>query len=242
MNSGLTSGAPATRHWLWRPNLIVFVANACIMILELIAERVIAPHVGVSLYTWTSIIGVVLAGMSLGNYVGGRLADRRASPRLLGLIFSLGGLTSLATLVTSRLDIVAALHWPLILEIVLLITILFFLPAAILGTVSPIVAKLALRDLARTGSTVGKIYAAGTVGSIVGTLVTGFVLTALFGTHRIIWGVGAVLVAVGILFLLGGRGTLGETPEPAVPLGSTAAIDQASAGLTEPSESMGSSS
>jgi predicted membrane-bound spermidine synthase len=213
MATALSSTPSTARHWLWRPNLIVFVSNACIMVLELVAERVIAPHVGVSLYTWTSIIGVVLAGMSLGNYVGGRLADRAASPRLLGLIFLLGGFTSLATLVTSRLDIVAFLQWPLILEIVLLITILFFLPAAILGTVSPIVAKLALRDLARTGSTVGKIYAAGTVGSILGTLATGFVLTALFGTHRIIWGVGAVLLAMGLIFLVGGSGRLGEAQE-----------------------------
>jgi MFS family permease len=215
MATVLSPTTSTARHWLWRPNLIVFIANACIMVLELVAERVIAPHVGVSLYTWTSIIGVVLAGMSLGNYVGGRLADRSASPRLLGLIFMLGGLTSLLTLVTSRLDIVAVLHWPLIAEIVLLITVLFFGPAAILGTVSPIVAKLALRDLTRTGSTVGKIYAAGTVGSILGTLMTGFVLTALFGTHRIIWGVGAVLLAMGLIFLVGGSGKLGEAQEAA---------------------------
>ncbi|MBN1400383.1 MAG: fused MFS/spermidine synthase [Anaerolineae bacterium] len=213
MATALSPSPSTARHWLWRPNLIVFISNACIMVLELVAERVIAPHVGVSLYTWTSIIGVVLAGMSLGNYVGGRLADRSASARQLGLIFLLGGLTSLLTLITSRLDIVAALQWPLLLEIVLLITLLFFLPAAILGTVSPIVAKLALRDLAHTGRTVGKIYAAGTVGSILGTLATGFVLTALFGTHRIIWGVGVVLLAMGLIFLVGGSGKLGEAQE-----------------------------
>jgi len=56
--------------------LIVFISSTCMMVLELVAGRIIAPYVGVSLYTWTSVIGVVLAGMSLGNYLGGKLADR----------------------------------------------------------------------------------------------------------------------------------------------------------------------
>jgi nitrate/nitrite transporter NarK len=106
------------------------------MVLELVAQRIIAPHVGMSLYTWTSIIGVILAGISLGNYLGGRLADRWASPRLLGWIFVLGGLASLAILILDELDILTPLKWPFIAEILVLITALFFLPAAILGTVS----------------------------------------------------------------------------------------------------------
>ena len=56
---------PRLSGWLWRPALIVFLSSACIMVLELVAGRIIAPHVGVSLYTWTSVIGVVLAGISL---------------------------------------------------------------------------------------------------------------------------------------------------------------------------------
>ncbi len=73
-----TAPAVPFRHpWLWQPDLIVFVSSGCIMILELVAGRIVAPYVGVSLYTWTGIIGVVLAGISLGNYLGGWLADRR---------------------------------------------------------------------------------------------------------------------------------------------------------------------
>ena len=58
------------------PYLIVFAASACSLILEIVAGRILAPVIGVSLYTWTSIIGVVLAGISIGNYVGGLTADR----------------------------------------------------------------------------------------------------------------------------------------------------------------------
>src|SRR5690242_9365086 len=80
---------------------IVFVASFCSLVIELIAGRIMAPYIGVSLYTWTSIIGVVLAGISLGNYVGGRVADRWASGLTLGILFLLSGLASLAILWTT---------------------------------------------------------------------------------------------------------------------------------------------
>jgi spermidine synthase len=176
------------------------------MILELVAGRIIAPSVGVSLYTWTSVIGVILAGISLGNYLGGLLADRWASPRLLGVMFFLAGLTSLGVLVIDQFNPMDQVQWPLILEILTLILVLFFLPCTILGTVSPIVAKLAMRDLARAGRTVGQIYAFGTVGSIVGTFLTGFWLISQFGTYTIVAGVAVVLLFLGLLFLLGRRG------------------------------------
>jgi spermidine synthase len=191
--------------WLWRPNLIVFISSGCIMILELVAGRIIAPYVGVSLYTWTSIIGVVLAGISLGNYLGGWLADRWASLRFLGGIFLLAGLTSFGVLTVDTLGNTTPNSWPIVVRILVLTTALFFIPCLILGTISPIVAKLAVKDLAKTGITVGKIYAFGTAGSIVGTFATGFVLISWFGTHTIVWSVAAVLLAMGLIFTLGGR-------------------------------------
>lgn len=197
--------ATPRRMWLWQPNLIVFVSSACIMILELVAGRIIAPHVGSSLYTWTSVIGVVLAGISLGNYVGGKIADRWASLRILGAIYILAALTSLLTLWVDRTNRITPDSWGLVLEILVLTTALFFLPCAILGTISPIVAKLAVSDLAKTGSTVGKIYAAGALGSIVGTFATGFVLISWFGTYTIIWGVALLLATMGLVFILAAR-------------------------------------
>jgi spermidine synthase len=174
------------------------------MILELVAGRIIAPYAGVSLYTWTSIIGVVLTGISLGNYLGGRLADRRASLRLLGAIFVIGGLSSFGVLAVDPLGRAVG-GLPLIANILVMTVALFLIPSVILGTISPIVAKLAVRDLDRTGSTVGKIYAAGTVGSIVGTFATGFFLISWFGTHTIVWGVALVLITLGAVLLVGGR-------------------------------------
>ncbi|MBN1250398.1 MAG: fused MFS/spermidine synthase, partial [Anaerolineae bacterium] len=191
--------------WFWQPTLVVFVANACIMILELVAGRIIAPQVGVSLYTWTSVIGVILAGMSLGNYLGGWLADRYASLKLLGTVFLASGVASLAILGIDQLHIVDLVTWPIVAEILLMIFALFFLPAAILGTISPIVVKLAMDDLQRAGRTVGRISAFGTAGSILGTFATGFWLIAWFGTYTVVWGVAVVLLCLGALFLLSGK-------------------------------------
>lgn len=191
---------------LWAAMLIVFVSSACMMVLELVAGRIVAPYVGVSLYTWTTIIGVVLAGMSLGNYLGGRMADRWASLGLLSLLFFLGGLTSVAVLFVDAVGQSLPGAWPIVLRILVLVSTVFFIPAMVLGTISPVVTKLALSDLSRTGSTVGRISAAGTVGSIVGTFATGFLLISWFGTHAIIWGVAIVLFLMALGFFLAGFG------------------------------------
>jgi spermidine synthase len=175
------------------------------MVLELVAGRIITPYVGVSLYTWTSVIGVVLAGISLGNYLGGRLADRWASLRLLGGIFLLGGLCCFGVLAVDALGGRLPADWPIVLQILVLTAALFFVPCAVLGAISPVVAKLAVRDLAETGSTVGKIYASGALGSIVGTFATGFILISWLGTHTIVWGVAVILLALGLVFVLGNR-------------------------------------
>ncbi len=92
----IPSPTPAPKDWLWRPAMIVFISSVCIMVIELVAGRMVAPIIGVSLYTWTSIIGVILAGISLGNFIGGKVADRMASRRTLGIIFILAGLGALS--------------------------------------------------------------------------------------------------------------------------------------------------
>ncbi|MGI6367721.1 MAG: fused MFS/spermidine synthase [Anaerolineae bacterium] len=188
---------------LWNPYLLVLVSSACIMVIELVASRLIAPTLGVSLYTWTSVIGVILAGISLGNYLGGRLADRYGSTTLLGLVLGLAAVTTLLPLwLGGRVHgLQAPFPMPLLVWIVLYIAILFLLPSVILGCVSPIVVKLSLQDLQRAGTTVGKIYAWSSAGSILGTFLTGFYLISRFGTKSTIIGVSALLCVLSVWFL-----------------------------------------
>jgi predicted membrane-bound spermidine synthase len=198
-----------------RAAVTVFTASFCTMVIELAAGRVLAPHVGISLYTWTSIIGVVLAGLGAGAWAGGTLADRRPAERTLGWLLLGAGLTAMTIVPATSLLAgddglleTMGIAATLLSRVVLLSLLLFFLPSFFLGMISPVAVKLAVRDLESTGRVVGKIYAFSTLGSIVGTFVTGFWLVAAYGTRATLVGTGVVLVAASLLLgdLLGRRG------------------------------------
>lgn len=184
------------------PSLTVFVSSACIMILELVGGRLVARDLGASLYTWTSIIGVVLLGISIGNYVGGRIADRYSTRKTLSLLFGICSAACILIVMSNNLvSTLTWLHkmdWPV--RVFSHICFVFLLPALLLGTISPIVAKRALAHGLATGRTIGDLYAWGAIGSIVGTFLTGFYLIAAFGTIATIWGVGIVLLVMCILY------------------------------------------
>ena len=188
-------------------NAIVFGASVCIMVLELTASRLIANYVGQSLYTWTSVIGVVLAGISIGNYLGGWLADKYPPQKVLAWLFLISGLLTFSVLFlngwaasTTRPD---KMHWQL--WVMLVVAWVFFLPALSLGTISPVTASMALKRSAKTGITVGNIYAWGALGSIVGTFLTGFWLIGEFGSREVIWVTSSALVIMGALVAAGQR-------------------------------------
>ena len=187
---------------------IAFIASGCTLVIELVAGRLLAPYIGVSLYTWTSVIGVILAGISIGNFLGGRLADRYPGPSVLGLTLVAASLTSFVTLGLVSLLPQFTLWMPLIPRILVLTTVIFFLPGCILGMITPLVVKQALTDLGHAGGLVGRVYAISTAGSLVGVYLTGFVLIAHFGTRLIVVMVAAVLLILGALLgnLLYGRG------------------------------------
>ena len=182
------------------PYLIVFVASACTLILEIVAGRILAPVIGVSLYTWTSIIGVVLAGISVGNYIGGLLADKYPSRQTLGLILLVSGAFTviILPLISIAGDVVSDL--PLLPRIVTLTAVLFLPVSLILGMVTPIVIKLQLQELSRTGDIVGRFYAVSTAGSILGVFLTGFVLIQWIGTRPIVLAVAITLIAMALFF------------------------------------------
>jgi spermidine synthase len=177
-----------------KANLVVFVASFCTLVLELVAGRIMAPYVGVSLYTWTSIIGVVLAGISIGAYLGGLVADRYPRPSTLGWLLFLSGVGALSVAPLTNSIGATEFQTSLMVRILLITTIIFFVPSCLLGMISPVVVKLTLNNLAKTGNVVGKIYAFSTLGSILGTFATGFFLIAWMGTRAILLTVGVVLI------------------------------------------------
>lgn len=180
---------------------LVFITSAAVLILEILAGRLLAPYLGVSLEVFTGIIGVILAGISVGAWAGGRAADRGDPRRLIGPLLVAGGLTAVASPLLVDLVGPAASTGPF--SIVALSLIGFFAPAAVLSAIPPIVVKIRLASLQETGSVVGTYSAIGTSGAIFGTFVTGFVLIAAFPTRPIVIVVGVVLVLLGVALWVG---------------------------------------
>ena len=174
--------------------LVVFIASFCTMVIELVAGRIMAPYVGVSLYTWTSIIGVVLAGISIGAYLGGILADRYPTTRTLGWLLLFSGLAALSISPLTGAVARMQLETSLMLRILAVTAIIFFVPATLLGMISPVVVRLSLDRLERSGNVVGKIYAFSTLGSILGTFATGFFLISWMGTRNILLLMSLILI------------------------------------------------
>ena len=126
----------------------VFLASAVLLVLEITAARLIAPYVGVSLYTWTSVIGVILAGLSVGNWLGGVWADRGGADGAAGVSLLLSSIAALLVLLMLTLvaPVIQASRLSLLSASFLFVACLFFLPALMLGIVTPLLTTLALKD------------------------------------------------------------------------------------------------
>ncbi len=180
---------------------LVFCASAAVLVLEVLAVRLLAPYVGLTVEMYTTVIGVCLAGIAVGAWLGGRAADRREPRALLGPLLVGGGLLAAATLPLVRLLGETGSG------AVLVALLGFGPPAALLSAVTPVVTKLQLRDTTQTGRVVGQLSALSTAGALFGTFATGFVLVAALPNAPIVIGVGFALVAAG-LALAGSRGLL----------------------------------
>jgi spermidine synthase len=180
-----------------RAGALVFGTSATVLVVEIVAGRLLAPYFGVSLDTFTAIIGVVLAGIAAGSWWGGRIADRVDPHRLLVPQLLVGGIATLAVV-----PIVRALGPSLapagIPGLVLLTAAASLLPAAALSAVTPTVVKIVLADLDRTGRVVGRLSALGTLGALAGTFGAGYVLIGNLPTSLIMTAAGLAPVAAGV--------------------------------------------
>ena len=178
----------------------MFFSSAAVLVLEILAGRLVAPYVGVTLETYTGIIGTVLAGIALGSAIGGRLADRRDPRTLLGPLLIVAGAASLLVLPIVRwLGPAVSSGGPQPVAIVTLALAAFVLPTALLSAVTPMAAKLRLDSTDETGRVVGGLSAFGTAGALVGTFLTGFVFIATVPSSAIVVAVGVGVSAAGVL-------------------------------------------
>ena len=178
----------------YRLEIILFVVNAIYMILELIASRILSPYFGNSNLVRTSVIGIILLSTSVGNYIGGIIADKAEKDEAklkidINIILIISAI--LIFIIPVIHDIIILLITKIIPSIkigaILATLLLFFLPSMFIGMLSPIIIKLKMNKLENVGKVSGKIYALATLGSIVGTFLGGFFLIPTFGSNQILF-------------------------------------------------------
>jgi spermidine synthase len=190
------------------------LVSAASLVVEIVAGRMLAPHVGMSLYTWTAVIAVVLAGFSVGHWWGGRLAGK---PPASALAWTGGALLAAAVTTSGAIFVLPAVAGPVLSSvadpvwaITALTALAFFLPSFFAGVPAPVLAQIAVTTQKDSGPALGAMFASGAVGAIAGTLLAGFVFIAWLGSTLTLVVVTLVYVASGLLcfWLARSRGLL----------------------------------
>ena len=185
--------------------IVVFLTGACVLVIEVVATRILSPYYGSTIYTVSSVIGVVLAALSVGYYFGGKLADKYPTEKFFySIILFSGFAVVILHLLTLSFLPYMGYRFSMISGPLLFSLILFFIPSLILGTLSPFTIKLQEKYFPEKGigSISGEIFFWSTLGSIFGSLFTGFFLIPHFGINQIVLGVAILLILLGLLPLI----------------------------------------
>jgi len=184
---------------------VLFLTGACVLIVEVVATRILSPYYGNTIFTVSSVIGIVLAALSVGYYFGGKFADKYPTEKFFYSIILASGF-SVILLHFLMLFLLPMLGYGLSITAGPLVSaiLLFFLPSLLLGTLSPFAIKLQERHFPEKGigTIAGEIFFWSTLGSIFGSLFAGFVLIPQFGINQIIIAVATILIILGLLPLI----------------------------------------
>ena len=181
----------------YKLEFVVFLCGAVVMTFELLGSRILGPYFGTSIFVWTSLIGIIMGSLSLGYYFGGKIADKNSSFKNLSLIILLSAVFIGVTILTKD-------YWLIFPQLIfannqvssIFASIVLFLPANIcLGMVSPYAIKLKMNNLETSASTAGNLSAISTLGSIVGTFLSGFYLIPNFGTNKLL-----IIILITLIF------------------------------------------
>ncbi|MDA0162711.1 fused MFS/spermidine synthase [Solirubrobacter ginsenosidimutans] len=169
---------------------LVFAVGMSTLGAEIAAQRLMAPFFGSSTVIWANTIAVVLLALSVGYWLGGRLADRRPTADALNGLVVLGSallavvpfiahpFLSLSVSAFDDLSVgafTASLFGTLVLVAV---------PLLLLGAVSPWAMRLKVASVEESGVVAGRLYAISTVGSLVGVFFVSLWAIEAIGTQR----------------------------------------------------------
>jgi spermidine synthase len=185
------------------PGATIFLASVCVMMVEIVAGRLAARHIGSSLYTWTAVIGVILGGITFGYYIGGRLADSLPARKTISWLLAASSGACIAAIILNNLVGEWTFLWRMEIaqRVLCHIAIVFFIPSMLMGAISPVAVKMALESKQDSGRTVGRMYALGAAGSILGTFLAGFWLIGAIGTVNTLWVTTGILLVIALMYL-----------------------------------------
>ncbi|MDR1741002.1 MAG: fused MFS/spermidine synthase [Synergistaceae bacterium] len=218
-NQAQTQAAPAPRK-KGVLEAASFLCGAAVMVLEMAGSRVVAPYLGTSLIVWTSLIGVIMASLSVGAQLGGILADRKPRTAVLAHIVMASAccVTACALAANIVLDALTGSRGSvggIYVSSLIGAMVLFAPPSLLLGMVSPFITRLAMLDIGSSGTTVGRFSALSSAGSILGTFLGGFVLISLFASGVILLLTAGLLALVAFMLYHRGKAE-GEPGAPGV--------------------------
>lgn len=173
------------------------------MTVELTASRITAPIIGTSIYSWTSIIGVILLALSMGNIIGGRLADTINGKKILSYILLVCGVSiAIIPYLEKAVSLFLINGFSLVANILIISFSLFFIPSLLLGTIFPFIIKFSTNDIAKIGKTSGILSGLSALGSIAGTFLTGFFFISRIGSAQTLLILSVLVFSFGIYFFL----------------------------------------
>jgi spermidine synthase len=194
-----------------RLGLVVAVVGSASLGTEIAAARLLAPYFGASTIIWANTIATVLVALSVGYWLGGRMADRDPSP---------DGLHRLVLVAAVLLAIVPFLAGPFLgvavdaldsvqagafIGSLVAVLVLVATPVLVLGMVSPYAIRLSMQAVDEAGRVAGRLYAISTIGSLAGTFLSALLLIPLVGTRRTFLTFALALAVVGVLGLARAR-------------------------------------
>jgi len=183
--------------------IIVFICGANLMIFELVGSRLLAPYLGSNIFVWSSIIGVILASLSVGYWLGGIISDKKATNKGLSIIILfLAIAVGINVFYKDVFLILVSSIFNLKLGAIVASLALFSSSSILFGIISPYVASLKLKKAKKVGSTVGNLYAISTAGSIFGTFLAGFFLIPKIGSANILILISSSLFLLAIISFL----------------------------------------
>lgn len=194
------------KEWIYMLELVSFICGFAMMSVEIAGARLLAPVIGSSVITWSALIGTILLFMTLGYYFSGKLADKKVSYRTFSLIILFSAVWILLISIGHNpilYFIADKISYNIYFSSITSSVILFMVPSFLFGMCTPYIVKLAVVDKninqEKIASTVGRIGALSTLGSILGTFLTGFFLLMFFGLTKIFTILAMVLILVALL-------------------------------------------